>query len=107
MKLKELKKFDFNLVNNKFEGILTLRFWLKTKRKNRIYEQLFKESIYYGDCRHSKTLGVERALVKKLREMLIGLERCLQTDYLYPFDQMNWKPLKPRKLTKNTWVSAN
>lgn len=80
-----------------------IRFWLNTKRGSKIYSQLF-ENIIEESWR--KEIPFEKLLFYKLKELLIYLEKQIETGHLT--ELLGYFPhftIKQRKLTKNTWIT--
>ena len=80
-----------------------ISFWLNTKRGNKIYSQEFASLCQASrrDYEH-----YPRIVYHKLRELLIMLDRQIETGYLAELmgDYFGWD-IKQRKLTKNTWIT--
>ena len=95
-KYKEL--FNFGLRKS------WLGFWLHTKRGERVYSQEFCNFVEEGK---SDRCSFEAKIFYKLRELLIMLDRQLETGYLTELlgDYYRWD-IKQRKLTKNMWITA-
>ena len=82
----------------------SIGFWLHTKRGKKVYSQEFYNLLEES---WRKEVPFERLLYHKLRELLIMLDRQLETGYLTELigGYHQWD-VRQRKLTKNTWITA-
>ena len=79
--------------------VAEISFWLHTKRKDKIYSLEFRQFI--EQSKH-QNYSFEKLVYHRLRELLIYLDKQLETGYLTEISGNDWKQ---RKLTKNVWIS--